>query len=106
VGDIIEEIDYVRFTKKKFKPASKKLKTDIYKDEKEILYWFVHKNAKQKIDYYDKRISEMEKKYKMDFSAFKNKIHSRIEEKNLEEWNDFVLWVGYLKAYSYWEEFC
>ncbi len=106
MGEVFEQIDYAKSARKKLKPISKTLRTDIYTDENEILYWLVHKNAKQKIDYYDKKISEMEKKYKMDFSTFKDKIHSRMEEKSLEEWNDFVLWVGYLKAYRYWEEFC
>lgn len=106
MGDIVNYFGYVKVPRKTCKSVHKIVKTDLYKDENEVLYWLVHNKAEQKIDYYDKKISEMEKKYRMDFSAFENRIHSRKEEKNLEEWNDFILWGGYVKAYRYWKQFC
>ena len=106
MGDTFEYVDYVKAPGNTFKPMNRTLKTGLYKDENEVLYWLVHNRAKQKIDYYDKKISEMEKKYKMNFYAFENIIHSRRKEENFEEWNDFILWAGYLKACRYWKQFC
>ena len=106
LGNIIEHVDYVKSPGKKLKLKHKTLTSDQYKDENEVLYWLVHKNARQKTDYYGKKIKEMEKKYEMDFPAFKNVIHSSAGTENLEQWNDFILWAGYLKAYRYWKDFC
>jgi Arc/MetJ-type ribon-helix-helix transcriptional regulator len=102
LGDAIE---YVKIPKKIFDPISDMVKAGIYKDEQEALQHLVHDQAEQKIEHYGKKIAEMEQKYGMDFSAFEKKIHSRIDEENFEEWDDFIFWESYVKAYRYWEQF-
>jgi hypothetical protein len=106
MGDSFEHFNHVNVPEKSFKSVHKPLKKGLYKDENEVLYCFAHNKAKQKTDYYKKKISEMETKYKMDFFTFENRIYLKAREKNLEEWNDFILWGGYLKAYRYWKQFC
>jgi hypothetical protein len=106
LGDAFEHYKHVNVPETSFKSANKTLKKGLYKDENEVLYCFVHKKAKEKTDYYNKKISEMETKYKTDFFTFENRIYLKVREKNLEEWNDFILWGGYVKAYRYWKQFC
>ncbi|MCO5383322.1 MAG: hypothetical protein NHB15_15605 [Methanosarcina barkeri] len=106
MGDIIKYTRYVKVPGKIFEPVNGIVKAGLYKDEQVVLQWFVHNKAEQKIDYYDKKITEMKQKYDMDFSTFENKIHLRASETDFEEWDDFVLWGSYVKAYRYWEQFC
>ena len=102
MGDVIE---YVKVPRKIFEPISDMVKAGLYKDEQEALQRLVHDQAEQKIDKYGKKIAEMEQKYGMDFSAFEKRIHSRAGEEDFEEWDDFTLWEGYIKAYRYWEQY-
>ena len=102
--NILEHFECMNVPEKKFNTIYKLLKNDLYKDENEILCWLIHNKAKQKIEYYEKKISEMEIKYEVDFFTFENRICSNTEE-NLELWNDLILWGGYIKAYNYWKEF-
>lgn len=81
-------------------------KNNINNEEQKLLQLFLQNKAKQKIEYYDKKISEMKQKYDMDFSTFQKKIYLKPVEVDFEEWNDFVLWGGYVKAYKYWAQFC
>lgn len=106
MGDTVKFGQYVKVPGKPPELISKTIKIGLYKEEQKILQGFVHSKAEQKIDYYGKKIDEMKKKYNMDFSAFKNEISLRAAEVNLEEWNDFVLWGSYVKAYRYWAQFC
>ncbi|MDQ1275234.1 MAG: hypothetical protein QG610_807 [Euryarchaeota archaeon] len=102
LGDTIE---YVKISRKIFEPISDMVKAGLYKDEQEALKRLVHNQAEQKIDYYNKKIAEMEQKYGMDFSAFEKRIHSRVEEEDFEEWDDFIIWESYVTASRYWEQF-
>jgi hypothetical protein len=102
MGDTTE---YGNVQKKIFEPISDMVKAGLYKDEQETLQHLVHDQAEQKKDYYGKKITEMEQKYMMDFCAFKIKINSRIVAENFEEWDDFIIWESYVKAYRYWEQF-
>lgn len=106
MGDIIKYTRYVKVPGKIFEPVNGIVKAGLCKDEQVVLQWFVHSKAEQKIDYYDKKITEMKQKYDMDFSTFENRIHLRASEADFEEWDDFVLWGSYVKAYRYWEQFC
>jgi Arc/MetJ-type ribon-helix-helix transcriptional regulator len=102
LGDVIE---YVKVPRKIFEPISDMVKAGLYKDEQEALQRLVHDQAEQKRDNYGKKIAEMEQKYGMDFSAFEKRIHSRAGEEDFEEWDDFIFWESYVKAYRYWEQF-
>lgn len=106
MGDIIKYTRYVKVPGKIFEPVNGIVKAGLYKDEQVVLQWFVHNKAEQKINYYEKKITEMKQKYDMDFSTFENRIHLRASEADFEEWDDFVLWGSYVKAYRYWEQFC
>ncbi|MFY9199629.1 MAG: hypothetical protein ACOX7X_02175 [Methanosarcina flavescens] len=100
-----EAIEYVKIPRKIFEPISDMVKVGLYKDEQEALKQLVHDQAEQKIDYYGKKVAEMEKKYGMDFPAFEKRIQSRVEEENFEEWDDFIIWESYVTALRYWEKF-
>ncbi len=106
MGDIIEYGQYIQIPEKLFEPVNSKDKVILSQDEKKVLKEFVHSTAEQKINYYNKKIAEMKQKYDMDFSTFQNKIYLKASEVDLEEWNDFVLWGSYIKAYRYWAQFC
>ena len=106
LGDIVEYGQHVKVSGKFLESLDSMAKASLYKEEQKILQGFVHSKAEIKTDYYDKKLAEMKQKYDMDFSAFQNKIYLRAGEIDLEEWNDFVLWGGYLKAYRYWAQFC
>jgi hypothetical protein len=97
--------EYGKVHKKIFEPISDMVKACLYKDEQEALQHLVHDQAEQKIETYGKKITELEQKYKMDFCAFEKRINSRIGEENFEEWDDFIIWESYVKAYRYWEQF-
>lgn len=106
MGDTFECGQYVKISEKYPEPINNMAKVSLYKDEQKILWGFVHSKAEQKIEYYNNRITEMKQKYDMDFSAFQKRVYLRATEIDLEEWNDFVLWGGYVKAYRYWAQFC
>jgi Arc/MetJ-type ribon-helix-helix transcriptional regulator len=100
-----EAIEYVKIPRKIFEPISDMVKVGLYKDEQEALKRLVHDQAEQKIDYYGKKVAEMEKKYDTDFSAFEKRIQSRVGEEDFEEWDDFIIWESYVTASRYWEKF-
>lgn len=105
MGDIIGYNELMKAPGGTFESINK-TNLKINKDEQEILYWLLHNKAEQKIVSYGKKITELERKYGMDFSAFEKRIHLRETEGNFEEWNDFILWGSYIKAYCYWQQFC
>jgi hypothetical protein len=106
LGDIVKYGQHLQISGKLLEPVNNMDKASLYQDEQKVLKWFVHDMAEQKINYYDKKIAEMKQKYDMDFSTFQNKIYLKAVEVDLEEWNDFVLWGSYIKAYRYWSQFC
>ncbi|MDD4522066.1 MAG: hypothetical protein PHW84_03905 [Methanosarcina sp.] len=105
LGDIIE-YDGAKVPVEFLEPVNSMAEVSSYKNERKVLRGFVRNKAEQKIDYYDKKMAEMKQKYDMDYSAFQNKICLMAAEVDLEEWNDFVLWGSYVKAYRYWAQFC
>lgn len=106
VGDIVEYNQHVKVPGKLLESIDSRAKIALYKEEQKALHGFVHNKAEQKTYYYDKKITEMKKKYEMDFSTFQNKIYLNSIEVDFEELNDFVLWGGYVKAHRYWAQFC
>jgi hypothetical protein len=106
LGDIVEYGHYIQIPEKLLEPVTIIDNVNIYQDEQKILKGFVHDKAEQKINYYEKKITEMKQKYDMDFSTFQNKIYLKAVKVGLEEWNDFILWGSYIKAYRYWAQFC
>jgi hypothetical protein len=106
LGDIVEYSQSIKISGKLLKPIDNMAKIGISQEEKKVLQGFFHNKAEIKTDYYGKKIAEMKQKYEMDFSAFQNKLYLGSGEIDLEEWNDFVLWRSYLKAYLYWAQFC
>jgi hypothetical protein len=106
VGNSFEYGQYATISGRHSEPVSGIVKVDLYRDEQEILQGFVRSKAEQKTKYYSNRIAEMNRKYGMDYSTFQNRVYLRAAEIDLEEWNDLVLWEGYVKAYRYWAQFC
>lgn len=104
--DIVEYGQQIQIPGKLLDPVTVTDNVNIYPDEQKILKGFVHDKAEQKINYYEKKITEMKQKYNMDFSTFQNKIYLKAVKVGLEEWNDFILWGNYIKAYRYWAQFC
>lgn len=84
-----------------FKPIRDLIKIGLYKDEQEALRDLVHEKANLKIFHYTKKIKEMESKYNLTFSEFKENIYTKAEEENFEEWDDFILWESYVKGRQY-----
>ncbi|MGB9927714.1 MAG: hypothetical protein ACPK85_04850 [Methanosarcina sp.] len=105
MGDIIGYNGFIKAPGGTFESINKS-NTKINKEEQEVLYWLLHNKAEQKIVSYGRKITDLENKYGMDFSTFQNKIRFKETEGNFEEWNDFILWGGYIKAYCYWQQFC
>jgi hypothetical protein len=65
----------------------------------------IREQAKNKIFYYEKKISELKRKYKVDFREFKRIIEGRKDEEVFEEWDDFIQWESlYEEALRYWTE--
>jgi len=58
--------------------------------------------ALAKRDFFGSKIKLLESKYGADFVAFKRK--SEEGEENFEEWDDLLLWEGYVLAYREWEK--
>ncbi len=99
------DVKHRRVPIKIFEPKSNIVKTGLYKDEQEVLQCLLRNQAEQKINYYSKKIAEMKQKYNMDFSAFENRVCLGAGDEDFEEWGDFTLWEGYVKAHRYWEQY-
>jgi hypothetical protein len=59
--------------------------------------------ALNKTEYYLTRCQEMEQKYGMVFSDFKNRVEKSKNEV-FEEWDDLMEWEAYDIAYNEWQE--
>jgi len=94
-------MSYVKIQRNIFQPIEDMIKIGLYRDEQEAISVLVHDQAKYKLDQYSKKIKEMENKYGVVFSDFEKKIKTSVEE-NFEEWDDYILWESYIKAYQYW----
>jgi hypothetical protein len=102
---ILGDVKHRKVPIKMFEPKSNVVKTGLYKDEQEVLQCLLHNQAEQKINYYSKKIAQMKQKYDMDFSAFENRISLGAGGDDFEEWDDFTLWEGYVKAHQYWKQY-
>jgi hypothetical protein len=97
-------MEYVKVSRDIFEPIRDLVKIGLYRDEREALRSLVQDQAKHKVEHYNKKIAEMEKKYMMTFSDFNKNIHAKTDEEVFEEWDDFILWESYIKARQYWEK--
>lgn len=66
---------------------------------REILTLLIDK-ALGKKDLYQSKIKLFESKYGTNYASFKKKLE--IEDENFQEWDDLILWEGYLLAYREW----
>jgi hypothetical protein len=96
-------MSYVKIQRSIFQPIEDMIKIGLYRDEQEAISALVHDQAKYKLEQYSKKIKQMKNKYGVDFSGFEKKIKTSIEE-NFEEWDDFILWESYVKAFQYWSK--
>jgi len=77
--------DYVKVSKEVFAPIVELVRIGLFRDKKDALVGIIREQAKNKIYYYEKKISEMERKYKVDFQGFKKIIEGRKDEEVFEE---------------------
>jgi len=96
--------DYIKVSKEAFAPIVELVRIGLFRDEKDALVGLVREQAKNKIFYYEKKISELARKYKVDFQGFKKIIEGRKDEEVFEEWDDFIQWESYEEALRYWTE--
>lgn len=96
--------DYVKVAKEVFDPIVELVKIGLFRDEKDALVGIIREQTKNKIYYYEKKINELKRKYKMDFNEFKKVIEGRKEEEIFAEWDDFIRWESYEEALKYWTE--
>jgi len=96
--------DYVKAPKEMFEPLAELVRIGLFRDEKDALTGIIREQVKNKIYYYEKKINEMKKKYKVDFQGFKEIVEKRRDEEVFEEWDDFIQWESYEKALRYWTE--
>ncbi|MFH0926117.1 MAG: hypothetical protein V1872_10920 [bacterium] len=70
--------------------------------DKEIVNLLINK-ALTKAEYYQSKSQEMEEKHGAGFETFKKKIDESEEEK-IKEWDDLLLWEGYILGYKEWKK--
>jgi tRNA nucleotidyltransferase/poly(A) polymerase len=96
-------MSFVKIQRSIFQPIEDMIKIGLYKNEQEAIASLVQNQAKSKTELYSKKIKQFEKKYNTDFSAFETRIQAASEE-DFEEWDDYILWESYVKAYQYWSK--
>lgn len=96
--------DYVKVSKEAFAPIVELVRIGLFRDEKDALVGIIREQARNKIQFYGEKISEMKRKYKVDFQGFKKIIDGRKDEEVFEEWDDFIQWESYEEALRYWTE--
>jgi hypothetical protein len=96
--------DYVKVSKEAFAPIVELVRIGLFRDEKDALVGIIREQARNKIQFYGEKISEMARKYKVDFQGFKRIIEGRKDEEVFEEWDDFIQWESYEEALRYWTE--
>lgn len=87
-----------------FAPIVELVRIGLFRDEKDALAGIIREQARNKIWYYEGKISELSMKYKVDFPEFKRIIEGRKDEEVFEEWDDFIPWESYEEALRYWNE--
>lgn len=96
--------NYVKVSKEVFAPIVELVRIGLFRDEKEALTGIIREQARNKIQYYGGKVSELERKYSVDFREFKKIIEGRENEEVFEEWDDFIRWGSYEEARRYWTE--
>jgi len=96
--------NYVKVSKEVFAPIIELVRIGLFRDEKDALTGIIREQARNKIQYYGGKVSELEKKYSVDFREFKKIIESRENEEVFEEWDDFIQWESYEEVLRYWTE--
>ncbi|CAD6491575.1 MAG: hypothetical protein CHKLHMKO_00160 [Candidatus Argoarchaeum ethanivorans] len=96
--------NYVKVSKDVFAPIVELVRIGLFRDEKDALVGIIREQARNKIWYYEGKISELERKYKVDFLEFKRIIEERKDEEVFEEWDDFIRWESYEEALRYWTD--
>ncbi|MCK5108416.1 MAG: hypothetical protein KAR25_01880 [Methanosarcinales archaeon] len=96
--------NYVKVSKEVFAPIIELVRIGLFRDEKDALTGIIREQARNKIQYYDGKVSELEKKYSVDFREFKKIIEDRENEEVFEEWDDFIQWESYEEVLRYWTE--
>ena len=94
--------NYVKVSKEVFAPIVELVRIGLFRDEKDALVGIIREQARNKIWYYEGKISELKGKYKVDFPEFKRIIEGRKDEEVFEEWDDFIQWESYEEALKYW----
>ena len=96
--------NYVKVSKDVFAPIVELVRIGLFRDEKDALVGIIREQARNKIWYYEGKISELKMKYRVDFLEFKRIIEGRKDEEVFEEWDDFIQWESYEEALRYWTE--
>ena len=96
--------NYVKVSKEVFAPILELVRIGLFRDEKDALTGIIREQARNKIQYYDWKVSELERKYRVNFREFKRLIEGREGEEVYEEWDDFIQWESYEEALRYWTE--
>ena len=96
--------NYVKVSRDVFAPIVELVRIGLFRDEKDALVGIIREQARNKIGYYGGKISELERKYRVDFLEFKKIIEGRKDEPVFEEWDDFIRWESYEEALRYWTE--
>jgi hypothetical protein len=94
--------NYIKVSKEVFAPIAELVRIGLFRDEKDALVGIIREQARNKIWYYEGKISELERRYKVDFLEFKRIIEERKDEEVFEEWDDFIQWESYEEALRYW----
>ncbi len=69
---------------------------------KEITNLLIDK-ALNKAEYYLSKSNEMEERYEINYDDFKKKVE-KSEKENFREWDDLILWEGYVLGYKEWSK--
>ena len=96
--------NYVKVSKEVFAPIIELVRIGLFRDEKDALTGIIREQARNKIRYYDGKVSELERKYSVDFREFKKIIEGRENEEVFEEWDDFIRWESYEEVLRYWTD--
>lgn len=96
--------NYIKVSKEVFAPIIELVRIGLFRDEKDALTGIIREQARNKIRYYGGKVSELERKYRMDFREFKRIIEGREGEEVFEEWDDFIQWESYEEARRYWNK--
>jgi hypothetical protein len=77
--------NYVKVSKEVFAPIVELFRIGLFKDERDALTGIIREQARNKIQYYGGKVSELERKYKVDFREFKRFIEGREGEEVFED---------------------